>query len=109
MATVLGAGTPLAATWSLDPVPPGAARPPAILPAPPPAENAPTDSPETLDLLARIVWLLGSAVQGLPLGELRVLLSEPSDSLQRALAAGLRTKRLRRVGAHSKLRYVLNR
>jgi hypothetical protein len=109
MATALGAGSLLATTWFLDP--PAAVRargdeaPPA--PAPQPA-SGPVDSPATLDLLARVVWLLRSAASGLSLSELRTLLSEPVETLQRALAAGLRTKRIRRVGAHNKLRYVLN-
>jgi hypothetical protein len=80
-----------------------------VAPAPPADPRLVSqEPPETLDLLARIVWLLGSAASGLPLSDLRTHLSEPAGSLQRALAAGLRTKRLRRLGAHNKLRYVLN-
>jgi hypothetical protein len=66
------------------------------------------DLPETMDLLARIAWLLRGNTAGLSLPQVRSLLSESSDALQRAIAAGLRSKRLRRVGAHNKLRYVLN-
>jgi hypothetical protein len=127
MATVLGVGAPLeaAATWLLDPVFPASARgrgpedssigERAAADRRARAASTPVDSPETLDLLARVVWLLAASTRSTPsardalsLTELRSLLSEPASSLQRALAAGLRTKRLRRVGAHNTLRYVLN-
>jgi hypothetical protein len=135
MATVLGAGGSLTATWLLDPIfapvpsaaSPAGARTREASPAYRPADHAghaaasnrpdedrddgvATDAPDALDLLARVVWVLGSgrhASQGLSLTELRTLLAEPPSTLQRALAAGLRTKRLRRVGAHNKLRYLL--
>jgi hypothetical protein len=108
MATVLGAGSALATAWLLDPVLAVRSHP-APPPAPsPPVERVRVDLPETLDLLSRITWLLRGNAAGLSLTQLRGLLAEPSDSLQRALAAGLRSKRLRRVGAHNKLRYVLN-
>ena len=108
MATVLGAGTALAATWLLDPAFVASAQTQGPPPQPELVDATPVDPTGTLDLLARVVWLLGSEAHGLGLTELRALLSEPADSLQRALAAGLRTKRLRRVGAHNKLRYLLN-
>jgi hypothetical protein len=63
---------------------------------------------ETIELLARIESLLGGAPLGRPLSELRALLSEPTEVIQRALVVGIRMKRLRRVGAHNKLRYVVN-
>ncbi len=64
--------------------------------------------PETSALLDRIVTLLERVAAGLALAELRALLAEPAESLQRALNAGLRLRRLRRVGAHNKLRYLSN-
>ena len=110
MATVLGAGTSLAAAWLLDPVTTVTSRLETSLPpfTPAPEPELPVDAPETLDLLARAAWVLQRSSAGLTLTELRLMLSEPTDALQRALAAGLRTKQLRRLGSRSKLRYALN-
>ena len=109
MATVLGAGSALATAWLLNPLVVARSHPAPPPPAPsPPVERVRVNLPETFDLLSRIAWLLRGNAAGLSLPQLRGLLAEPSDSLQRALAAGLRSKRLRRVGAHNKLRYVLN-
>jgi hypothetical protein len=107
MATALGA-TALATSWFLDRVP---ARERPSEPPPPPPELPPVDPPATLDLLARLVSLLAGSTTGLTLPELRLRLTTAGasvDSLQRALATGLRAKHLRRLGAHNKLRYVLN-
>ena len=126
MATVLGAGSvlgtslggPAAGTaWFLDASLVSSASSASRVSAPGRRDDrvaasrapvAPVDPPQTLDLLARVVWVLGTAAAGLSLSDLRAQLSESAESLQRALGAGLRTKRLRRVGAHNKLRYVLN-
>jgi len=99
----------LATSWWVEPVraPQGSPPAPAFLrlqPSEPVAEEA----PETKELLARVLTLLNGAASGLALADLRAHLSESSESLQRALAAGLRTKRLRRVGSHNKLRYMVN-
>jgi hypothetical protein len=100
----------VATAWLFDPFA-GArsqiAAPPTPAPLPP-LPRVRADLPETVDLLARIAWLLRGNTAGLSLPQVRSLLSESSDALQRAIAAGLRSKRLRRVGAHNKLRYVLN-
>jgi hypothetical protein len=115
MATVLGAGTALATASLLDPVSTVRARveeeeevaepaaPMLTTPAGPPSE-----AERALALLSRISALLASVPSGLPLSGLRATLAEPTDALQRALVAGIRTKQLRRVGAHNKLRYVRN-
>jgi hypothetical protein len=93
--------------WLFDPVVAARSQTRAP-PAPLPLARVRVDLPETTDLLARITWLLRGNTAGLSLPQVRSLLSESSDALQRAIAAGLRSKRLRRVGAHNKLRYVLN-
>jgi hypothetical protein len=46
--------------------------------------------------------------EGLTAQELRAMLSAKPDLLQRALAAGLRARRLRRSGSRCRLRYILN-
>ncbi len=105
MATALGAGNALENPWLLDPVSTVRMRA-ADPPATPLEPEPPADSVETLDLLARVLWILENATLGLTLTELRLMLSEPTDSLQRAVALGLRTRQLRRLGSRSKLRYA---
>jgi hypothetical protein len=117
MATVLGAGTALATAWLLDPVSTVRARveervgeevaEPAALTVTTPS-GPPSEAELAIALLSRIIALLASAPSGLPLSGLRATLTEPTDAIQRALVAGIRTKQLRRVGAHNKLRYVRN-
>jgi hypothetical protein len=105
MATVLGSGTALACLMAA----PSVARTPEAPPPPPaPRAEAPVDSPETLDLLARIAWVLGDARGGMTVTELRVALSEKTDVVQKALFAGVRSRRLRRLGSRNQLRYVVN-
>ena len=77
---------------------------PAPLPPPPPDP----DTIEALAILERAVWVLGSAPLGLTAKELKDLLDEPIARVQRALAEGLRARRLRRLGARRNVRYVLN-
>jgi hypothetical protein len=106
MATALGAGSALASAWFLDPMPTAAVRrepPSAPLPEPGEAEDAAES-----DLLSRISSALVCSTAGLTLSELRLALSESAEALQGALASGLRSRRLRRVGSHNRLRYLLN-
>ncbi|MGO8992478.1 MAG: hypothetical protein ACLQVI_04065 [Polyangiaceae bacterium] len=109
MATVLGAGSALATAWFLDPAPTGPrlAAPPLDF-GPPAGEPVRCELPETMALLAQITSLLEGSPAGLSLTEFRSLLSVSCERLQRAVAVGLRLKQFRRVGAHNKLRYVLN-
>jgi hypothetical protein len=115
MATVHGAGTALATAWLLDPVSTVRARAEReeeaaepLAPTPSAAAGPPGEAELAIALLSRICALLAGAPSGLPLSGLRAILAEPTDAIQRALVAGIRTKQLRRVGAHNKLRYVRN-
>lgn len=107
MATALGAAPVLATAWLVQPPFVSVSPKESLEPAPSSAPG-PVDPPETLDLLARVVELLRETSAGLPSSDLRAHLAESSESIQRALAAGIRAKQLRRVGAHNKLRYLLN-
>jgi hypothetical protein len=69
---------------------------------------SPNDSPAVLELLGSLVGLLNERDDGLTAQELRLALSAKPDLLQRALAAGLRARRLRRSGSRCRLRYILN-
>jgi len=106
MATALGAAPVLATAWLIEPV----AAPARTNPVPSPRESSvvPVDPPEIVALLARIASSLEAAGAGLTSGELRAALFASAETLQRALAAGVRTRKLRRVGSHNKLRYLLN-
>lgn len=74
-----------------------------------PAPAVANDPPEVADLLGRITSLLtDKREEGMTATELRVALSERPESLQRALAAGLRARRLRRSGSRCRLHYLLN-
>jgi hypothetical protein len=66
------------------------------------------DSPAVTELLDRLVAALRENTDGLTAAELRLSLSAKPDVLQRALAAGLRARRLRRSGSRCRLRYILN-
>jgi hypothetical protein len=73
------------------------------------APAAANDPPEVSELLVRITTLLqGKPEEGMTATELRVALSERPEALQRALAAGLRARRLRRSGSRCRLHYLLN-
>ncbi|HEY2514303.1 MAG TPA: hypothetical protein VGI39_25725 [Polyangiaceae bacterium] len=108
MATVIGAGTTLAAPWLVQPILSVASRMGSFAPLDSGAPAAPLDPPEVREGLERVASALEGAVAGLTVTELRLGLGQTTEALQRALALGLRTKRLRRVGARNKLRYVLN-
>jgi hypothetical protein len=114
MATVLGAGASLATAWLLDPVATVRAREDADEQPPPSSSHLRSEAAAAIEeneasvLLSRVIGVLGTAPSGLPLFALRALVSEPTEVVQRALLLGLRTKQLRRVGAHNKLRYVRN-
>jgi hypothetical protein len=74
-----------------------------------PAPVTASDPPEVSELLARITTLLqDKPEEGMTATELRVALSERPEALQRALAAGLRARRLRRSGSRCRLHYLLN-
>jgi hypothetical protein len=108
MATALGAGSALASAWFLDPMPTAALhREPHRAPLPVPERGEGGDAEES-GLLSRISSTLACSTTGLTLSELRLALSESAEALQTALAAGLRTRRLRRLGSHNRLRYLLN-
>jgi hypothetical protein len=67
------------------------------------------DPPEVAELLGRITALLQEKPEdGMTATELRMALSERPEALQRALAAGLRARRLRRSGSRCRLHYLLN-
>jgi hypothetical protein len=70
---------------------------------------APVYPAAVLELLDRILAALAKRRDdGLTAEELRATLGEDPRDLRRALAAGLREQRIRRWGAHSKVRYLLN-
>ncbi len=64
--------------------------------------------PEIQALLARIVEAVIPQEEGLTAVELRALLNERPERLQRALAAGLRGRRIRRSGSRCQTRYLPN-
>jgi hypothetical protein len=72
------------------------------------AAAAPTVAPEIQALLDRIVIAVRGPEDGLTAVELRALLSERPDQLQRALLAGLRARRIRRSGSRCQTRYLPN-
>ncbi|HEY2513021.1 MAG TPA: hypothetical protein VGI39_19270 [Polyangiaceae bacterium] len=72
--------------------------------APPP----PAVEPEIAELLDRVASAVGAREEGMTAVELRVLLSERPDRLQRALSAGLRARKIRRNGSRCQTRYLLN-
>ncbi len=106
MASVLRAGAAHAIAWPLESVP--AAPLPAAPPIDRPSGVAPHDDPATREALARVASLLAGAPSGLTLTQMRLALASDTEPLQRALAAGLRARRVRRLGSRSTLRYVLN-
>jgi len=67
------------------------------------------DTPEIVALVARIVAAVASSEEGLTALEMRLAFNERPDRLQRALAAGLRTRRIRRSGSRCQTRYLANR
>ena len=108
MATVIGAGTALAAPWLIQPTTSVHSRMGSFAPSDSAAVAPPLDPPEVREALERVASALEGVAPGLTVTELRLGLGETTEALQRALGLGLRTKRLRRVGARNKLRYVLN-
>ena len=64
--------------------------------------------PEIQALLARIVSAVMGQEDGLTAVELREQLSERPERLQRALAAGLRGRKIRRSGSRCQTRYLPN-
>ncbi|MGO8996084.1 MAG: hypothetical protein ACLQVI_22455 [Polyangiaceae bacterium] len=72
------------------------------------APPAPRVEPEIKALLARIVAAVDGKEEGLTAVELRAQLKERPERLQRALAAGLRERRIRRSGSRCQTRYLLN-
>jgi hypothetical protein len=64
--------------------------------------------PEIRALLARIVTAVDGQAEGLTAVELRAMLKERPEHLQRALAAGLRERKIRRTGSRCQTRYLLN-
>jgi hypothetical protein len=102
MATILGAGLPPAAAWCPNPVVTSCSPSSSIS-----REVAKLDEPGG-EMLVRITSVLAGVGGGLTLAELRARVPEPAGALRRAIAAGLRVRQLRRLGAHHGLRYVLN-
>ena len=70
--------------------------------------SVPALDPETQALLTKIVEAVTSTEEGLTAVELRALLSERPERLQRALAAGLRGRKIRRSGSRCQTRYLPN-
>jgi hypothetical protein len=68
----------------------------------------PTIEPEIRELLARVVTAVTGQEEGLTAVELRAQLKERPERLQRALAAGLRGRKIRRSGSRCQTRYLLN-
>ena len=64
--------------------------------------------PEIQALLSRIVSAVTGQEDGLTAVELRALLNERPERLQRALAAGLRGRKIRRSGSRCQTRYLPN-
>ena len=64
--------------------------------------------PETQALLVKIVEAVTPIEEGLTAVELRALLNERPERLQRALAAGLRGRKIRRSGSRCQTRYLPN-
>jgi hypothetical protein len=64
--------------------------------------------PETQALLSKIVEAVTPIEEGLTAVELRALLNERPERLQRALAAGLRGRKIRRSGSRCQTRYLPN-
>jgi hypothetical protein len=105
MANVIGSGSPLFASWSVpSPAPTLAANPPWPLEE----EARGALSPSVRDLLGRVTVALQPHPAGLALGQLREALGVSAPELRAAIDAGLRGRSIRRVGASSTLRYVLN-
>ncbi len=67
------------------------------------------DAPETIQLVNRIVAAVASSEEGLTALEMRVQFNERPDRLQKALAAALRARRIRRSGSRCQTRYLANR
>jgi hypothetical protein len=65
-------------------------------------------SPRVRALLDRVTGVLQPHPSGLALAQLREALGVPAPELRGAIDAGLRRRSIRRVGASSTLRYVLN-
>jgi hypothetical protein len=72
------------------------------------AASAPVVDPEIQALLDRIVIAVTGPEDGLTALELRALLNERPDRLQRALSAGLRARKIRRSGSRCQTRYLPN-
>jgi len=64
--------------------------------------------PEIAELLGRIASMVAVHEDGLTAVELRAMLSERPERLQRALTAGLRARRIRRSGSRCQTRYLAN-
>jgi hypothetical protein len=72
------------------------------------AAMPPVVDPEILALLDRIVAAVTGPEDGLTAVELREMLSERPERLQRALTAGLRARKIRRSGSRCQTRYLPN-
>jgi hypothetical protein len=68
----------------------------------------PAVDPEIQALLERIVSAVTGPEDGLTALELRAMLNERPERLQRALTAGIRGRRLRRSGSRCGTRYLPN-
>jgi hypothetical protein len=73
-----------------------------------PSAPLPAVAPEIRELLARIVAAVTGTEEGLTAVELRDQLKVRPDTLQRALAAGLRGRKIRRSGSRCQTRYLTN-
>ncbi len=106
MANVIGSGSPLFASWSV----PSPARTLAAATPSRALEEEPRRAlpPGVLSLLERVSAVLQPHPAGLALAQLREALGVAAPELRSAIDAGLRRRSLRRVGASSTLRYVLN-
>ena len=67
------------------------------------------DAPETLALVGKIVAAVANSDEGMTALEMRIQFNERPDRLQKALAAALRAKRIRRSGSRCQTRYLANR
>jgi hypothetical protein len=108
MANVIGSGSPLFASWSAPSLAPTLAAPTANPSRPLEEARHPAPSPSVCALLDRVAVALRPHPAGLALAQLREALGVPAQELRGAIDAGLRRRSIRRVGASSTLRYVLN-
>ena len=74
-----------------------------------PAPREPAPPPAPSGRFAEVARVLAQHEDGLTVAELCIMLDQRSETLQGALAEGLRAGRVRRSGSRCHTRYLLNR